>query len=165
MPTGDLSAPLRCLREQDVQFIVVGGLAAVLNGAPIHTYDLDIVFSLEPDNIDRIMTTLQKLGAVYRIQPERRLRPTRDHVAAGGHMNLLTRFGPLDLLGTIGRDLGYSDLLPKSNEMDLGDGMRVRVLNLETIIAVKEQLGGEKDVAVLPILRRTLAEIRQRQKA
>ena len=64
----------------------------------------------------------------------------------------------MDLLGTIGSDLGYQDLLPHSVEMDIGEGIRVRVLDLETLIAIKEELAGEKDRAVLPILRLTLEE-------
>jgi hypothetical protein len=44
--------------------------------------------------------------------------------------------------------------------MDIGEGIRIRVLDLETLIAVKEELGGEKDRAVLPTLRRTLEEKR-----
>jgi hypothetical protein len=45
--------------------------------------------------------------------------------------------------------------------MEIGEGVRVRGLDLHTIIAVKESLGAEKDLAVLPLLRRTLQE-RQR---
>ena len=52
-------------------------------------------------------------------------------------------------------------LLPNSAGMEIGGGIRVRVLDLETLIAIKEQLGGEKDRAVLPVLRRTLAEKRR----
>ena len=73
----------------------------------------------------------------------------------------MTRFGPVDLLGMIGENLGFTELLPQSKEVDVGDGIRVRVLNLETIIRVKEQLRSEKDLAVLPILRRMLQEIRR----
>ncbi|HEX3685283.1 MAG TPA: hypothetical protein VHU83_22305 [Bryobacteraceae bacterium] len=78
-------------------------------------------------------------------------------------MNLLTRYGPLDLLGTIGQNLGYEELVAHSAEFDLGGGLRVRVLDLETLIEFEQQLGGEKDVAILPILRRTLSEIQKRQ--
>jgi hypothetical protein len=46
--------------------------------------------------------------------------------------------------------------------MEIGGGIRVHVLDLETIIHVKEQLGSEKDAAVLPILRQTLMERRKR---
>jgi hypothetical protein len=47
--------------------------------------------------------------------------------------------------------------------LDIGEGIRIRVLDLETLIAMKEELGGEKDVAVLPILRRTLSEIKKKK--
>jgi hypothetical protein len=67
----------------------------------------------------------------------------------------------LDLLGTIGRDLGYQDLVPHSVELGISEGVRIRVLDLETLIAIKEELAGEKDRAVLPILRRTLEEKRK----
>jgi hypothetical protein len=54
-------------------------------------------------------------------------------------------------LGTIGRDL------------DVSPCVRIRVLDLATIIALKEELGGEKDRAVLPVLRQTLEERRRRE--
>ena len=157
MPTGSFLTQLRSLTDHQVDFIVVGGVAAVLNGAPLNTFDLDVVYSLEPPNSDRVLNALESLDACFRLQPERQLRPNRSHFAAGGHMNLLTRFGPLDLLGTIGHDLDYADLLPQSIEMQIAPDVRIRVLQLETIISLKEQLGLEKDLAALPLLRRTLA--------
>ena len=99
---------------------------------------------------------------MFRIQPERRLRPTESHLSASGHLNLLTRLGPLDLLATIGQNLAYEHLLPHCLEMDIGEGSRVQVLNLETVIALKEELAGDKDIAVLPILRQTLKEIKNK---
>lgn len=157
-------SPFRALQElvrARTDFIVVGGLAAVLNGAPVTTFDLDIVFSQEPANLDRLLIALESLDAAFRIQPDRRLKPAMSHLQGKGHLNLLTTHGPLDLLATIGSGLTWSDLLPASTEMDIGDGVTVRVLNLETIIAIKEQLSTDKDLATLPILRHTL---RERQK-
>src|SRR6266700_1647862 len=154
MPESSFFEALRALRQGHVDFLVVGGLAAVLNGAPVNTFDLDVVHSREPANIARRLPVLEALGAVYRMQPERRLRPHVSHLSSAGHHNLITRCGPLDVLGTIGRGAGYQDLLPHTVEMEIGDGLRVRVLDLETLIALKEDLAGEKDLAVLPILRR-----------
>ncbi|MGA2156178.1 MAG: hypothetical protein ABSH37_17355 [Bryobacteraceae bacterium] len=155
---------VRALAEARVDFVVVGGLAAVLDGAPIATLDVDIVHSREPENLDRLLDALGRLDAFFRIQPERRIRPETSHLAGFGHLNLSTRHGPLDLLGTIGRGRGYEDLLPHTVEMDLGEGVRVRVLDLETVIAIKEEVGGEKDLATLPTLKRTLREIRDRSR-
>jgi predicted nucleotidyltransferase len=52
-------------------------------------------------------------------------------------------------------------LLPHSLQLEIADGLQVRVLDLETFIVLKEELSGEKDRAVLPILRRTLEEKRK----
>jgi hypothetical protein len=144
MPERKLVATLRALYDGHVDFILVGGLAAVLNGAPIDTFDIDVVHSRDAANIDRLLPVLEALDAVFRMQPERR------------------RYGPLDLLGTIGRDLGYQDLIPHSIELAISQELSIRVLDLETIIAIKEELAGEKDRAVLPILRRALEEKRKR---
>jgi hypothetical protein len=137
MPERKLIATLGALHGGGVDFILVGGLAAVLNGAPVGTFDIYVVHSREAANSDRLLPVAEALDAVFRIQPERRLKPNASHLASAGHLNLITRYGPLDLLGTIGR-------------------------SLETLIAIKQELAGEKDRAVLPILRRTLEEKRKR---
>ena len=121
-----------------------------------------MVHSREPANVDRLLNLLRGIDAIFRLQPERRLRPTVSHLAASVHLNLLTRYGPVDLLATIGENFSFSDLLPHSDEMDIGEGIRVRVLNLETLISIKEQLASEKDLAMLPILRQTLLEMRKK---
>ena len=158
MPDSDFLGALRALDEGGVEFAVVGGLAAVLNGAPVNTFDLDIVPARDEENVAKLLRVLDTIDAIYRMQPERRLKPDASHLSSAGHHNLITNCGPLDVLGTIGRGLGYQDLLPHTIEMEAGGGVRVRVLNLETIIALKEELAGEKDLAVLPILRRTLEQ-------
>jgi hypothetical protein len=158
MLENDFLAALRVLQDAGVEFIVVGGLSAILNGAPVNTYDLDVVHSRNDVNVSRLLQALESLDAIYRIQPSRRLRPSASHLESPGHQNLVTRYGPLDFLGTIGRGLGYTDLLPHSAKKRVAEDLEVRVLDLETLIAIKEELGGEKDRAVLPILRRTLEE-------
>jgi hypothetical protein len=158
MPERKLIATLRALHDGNVEFILVGGLAAVLHGAPVDTFDIDVVHARDAANVGRLLPVLEALDAVFRVQPERRLKPNVSHLVSAGHLNLVTRYGPLDLLGTIGRDLGYQDLVPHSFKLDIAEGLRIRVLDLETLIALKEELSGEKDRAVLPILRRTLEE-------
>jgi predicted nucleotidyltransferase len=157
LPSVDFLALLQTLAAHGVDFIVVGGVSAVLHGAPITTFDLDLVHSRAPDNIDRLLSALQDLGAYYRGQGERRLKPDRAHLISSGHQLLMTSFGPLDLLGTIGAHRSYDDLLEHTTELQVG-GLRLRVLNLETLIEIKEEVGHEKDKAAIPILRRTLQE-------
>jgi predicted nucleotidyltransferase len=162
MPALKFTSTLRALHDGGVEFILVGGLAAAVNGAPVNTFDIDVVHSRDAGNVARLLPVLEALDAVFRMQPERQLKPNASHLASAGHLNLMTRYGPLDLLGTIGRNLGYQELFPRSVELDVAEGLRIRVLDLETLIAIKEELGGEKDRAMLPILRRTLEERRKR---
>jgi hypothetical protein len=158
----DFGVLLRALLDAGVEFVVVGGVAATLNGVPVNTFDVDVAHRRTEENVDRLMPVLDALDAVYRIQPKRRLRPVRSALLSAGHQNLLTKYGPLDLLGMIGNDLGYEELVPKSREILIADGVRVRILNLETLVEIKEQLNGEKDRAVLPLLRQALEESKRR---
>jgi hypothetical protein len=159
----DFLEVLRVLIAHDVKFIVVGGVSAVLQGAPITTFDLDLVHSRETENIERLLQALDSLEAIYRAQPERRMKPNAAHLSSPGHQLLLTRFGPLDLLGMIGAGRRYEELLAQTVEMKVGDEQRIRVLDLETLIQIKEEIAGEKDAAILPILRQTLNEKSRRR--
>jgi hypothetical protein len=69
---------------------------------------------------------------------------------------LLTELGALDVLGVIGGGLTYQDLVSRTVLYELGE-QRVRVLELGAVIETKEQANRDKDRAVLPVLRQTLA--------
>lgn len=158
------TALLSRLIDGGVDFVLVGGLAGVLNGAAVTTFDVDIVHSRTPENIAKTIAALESLDAIFRIQPERRLKPNATHLAGSGHINLLTALGPLDLLGEVGHNrLDYQKLRPLSNALTIAAEKQVRVLNLETLIELKEELGGPKDVAMLAILKQTLIEARKQQ--
>ena len=94
MAKPDFGCLLRILVEHAVDFLVVGGVGAVLQGASLSTFDLDIVHSMEPANITRLLAALEDLDACYRAQPEKRLRPSQTHLSSPGHQLLMTRLGP-----------------------------------------------------------------------
>jgi len=158
MPKPDYVAILLVLVEHRVDFVVVGGVGAVLQGAPIMTFDLDIVHSTEAANIERLAAALESLDAYYRMQPELKIKPQASHLASPGHQLLMTRHGPLDLLGVIGLGHAYGELIQKAIAVKIIAGVSVPVLELSSLITIKEETAGEKDRAVLPILRQTLRE-------
>jgi uncharacterized protein YqcC (DUF446 family) len=154
---------LKVLTRHRVDFIIVGGVSAVLHGAPVTTFDLEVVHARNRENVLRLMSALEELDAVYRSHPDRQLRPGESHLASDGHQLLLTKFGPLDVLGMIGKSRTWEDLSTHTRSMAIEPDVVVRVINLETLIAVKEELGIPKDVAVLPVLRQALKERSERQ--
>lgn len=162
-PRSDFLEILRVLREHEVDFIVVGGVSGVLHGAPITTIDLDLVHSRSGPNIDRLLLALEDLDAFARGRGEERIRPDHSHLESPGHQLLMTKHGPLDLLGAVQGGRGYDDLLAHTVELVLGP-LAVRVIDLDTLIDLKEHLGRDKDVAVIAILMRTRDETRKRRK-
>jgi hypothetical protein len=157
-PNVDYLAILKTLRRYSVDFVVVGGVCGVLHGAPLATFDLDVVHSREPHNLTRLLTALEELEARYRIPGHRNRKPSHSHLSSAGHQLLMTRFGPLDLLGTIAQGYDYNRLLDDTVELEIGGGLKVRVLSLESLIKTKEETGQEKDKAVLPVLRQVMKE-------
>ena len=146
---------LQVLIRHEVDFIVVGGVAAVFEGAPIITLDLDIVYNRSPENNPRLAAALRELNATYKDLAGRRTVPDLLKLETIERHLLLTDLGGLDVLLSIGEDLAYQDLVGRSSEYEVS-GLRLRVLDLETVIESKEFADRDKDRAVLPILRRTL---------
>ena len=147
----DIAALLRSLVEGGVDFIVVGGAAAVLHGAPVTTLDLDIVPRADDENLLRLHQTLSKLDAIVREPGDRRLRPTLQHLRASGQLNLTTSLGPLDSLRKLHDGRDFEDLLPAT--VNLTDGeLTIRVIDLHTLIEIKSATGRAKDRLVVPIL-------------
>jgi len=54
------------LVHQRVDFIIVGGMAAILRGTPVNTFDLDVVYERSPSNIGRLLLALEELDAIVR---------------------------------------------------------------------------------------------------
>ena len=152
---------LRLLATNEVEFIVVGMTAGILQGAPVTTLDLDVVHRRSPENVARLLRVLVGIDAVYRHDP-RKLRPQESHLIGPGHQLLTTTYGDLDCLGTIGEGFGYEELIEQTVTMSLSGGLTVRVLSLPALIEAKERAGRPKDVAVLPVLRATLDELKRR---
>ena len=63
----DFGALLQALLDAGVEFVVVGGVAATLNGVPINTFDVDVAHRRTEENVDRLMSVLDALDAVYRM--------------------------------------------------------------------------------------------------
>lgn len=152
MPQELITQLLVELSTADVEFIVVGGVAAVLQGAPITTADLDIVHRRTPENITKLLEVLLRLDAYCRGDlARRRLPPQESHLVGRGHLNLQTNYGLLDVLCELAEQKGYEELLPHTKVLIDGE-VRFHVLDLPTLIEVKRATGRAKDRIVLPVL-------------
>jgi len=155
--TPDFLEILKILTRYKVDFIIVGGVCGVLHGAPVSTFDLDLVHSRSQENLPRLMAALEVLKASYRGREDQQLIPSMDHLSSPGHQLLITNYGPLDLLGSIGKDRDYEDLLKDTVELEI-EGFHLRMLDLDALIRIKKETLTDKDKFMLLILERTLKE-------
>jgi hypothetical protein len=161
VPPPDFLAVLEVLGRHGVESLVVGGVGAVLAGAPIVTGDVDILFRRTPENARRLLGALREMQAVYRDPAGRHIEPSVERLLSSRLSLLWTKFGYLDVLAEIGAGRDYEQLLPRSADVELRD-LAVRTLDLEAIIETKEESNRPKDLAALPVLRETLALRRAR---
>ncbi len=138
MPThpddAEVHSLARLLLDREIEFILVGGAAALVHGSPLRTRDFDAVHRRTPANVERLLKVLQDVDAFFRNDIARRhLAPTQEHLQGKGQVLLSTRLGPLDLLGTLHDGRGYDELLPHTVIYEVG-GRSLRVLDLPTLI-------------------------------
>lgn len=166
MKKTDFVKVLSTLQSHEVEFIVVGGVSAVLQGVPVTTFDLDILHHRTPDNVEKLWQALQELNAHYRTKKDVRMEPTREGLLGPGHHLLLTDAGPLDVLGVVGtikNFKSYPELLEQTTTIGI-QGMMVHVQGIESLIEIKRMVGRDKDLAMIPILEHTLQENKQEKK-
>ena len=162
-PEGMLSA----LAEQEVRFVLIGGMAAVLHGDVGVTVDLDIVPDREAENLERLERALRSLGARIRTEGEpeglafdcsaeffRNLSP--DSI-----VNMTTESGDLDITFCPSGTQGFPDLRRDAVEIEAAERLHILVASLADVIRSKEAAGRDKDRVALPRLRRLLDRLRQ----
>jgi hypothetical protein len=156
---------LGALRDADVRFVLVGGMAAILHGDVGVTVDLDVVPEREPENLDRLAGALRALGARIRSEGEPEglafdcSGSFLSNLGPDSMLNLTTQAGDLDLTFRPSGTEGYADLRRDAIEIEAAEGVRILVASLADVIRSKEAAGREKDRVVLPRLRRLLDRI------
>jgi hypothetical protein len=156
-PEQDPIALLEALSEAAVDFVVIGGYAVVLQALPRFTKDLDIVYSPDPANLERLGALLTGLHARLRgVDPDlpfvadaRTLRQTQI-------LTLETDLGGLDLLLAPDGAPPFEELRARATVFDL-DGITVRAAGIDDLLAMKLAAGRPQDlidVEALEIARR-----------
>lgn len=146
----DLRSLLQALVDQDVRFIVIGGVAVGAHGYVRATADLDLVPDPDPDNLDRLVHALDLLNATLPSAGDRRFNPSDDArvVRRGGNVTADTDFGGLDVVQLAKGVPGYSQLDRDAVESDLL-GVPVRVCSLLQLREMKQAQGRTQDRADL----------------
>src|SRR5882757_7312602 len=129
---------LKTLNEHGVNYVLIGGLAAIMWGSDSITRDVDVCYERNEENVQALVRALRALDAHLRGWPkgvpefidERAFR-------LGDTMTFVTKFGDFDCLGTPSGTDGYSDLVKHAERMEIEQDASVLVSSIDDIIRMK----------------------------
>ncbi|MDA0840027.1 MAG: hypothetical protein O3B01_06800 [Planctomycetota bacterium] len=143
---------LATLTEAEVEYLVVGGIAAVLQGATVVTQDIDICYRRTRENVDKLASALLGRNLSLRIGEDRLpIELDGPFLWNGCNFTLFDDDESLDLLGETSGIGGYDQVIDRAVLMEIS-GRVIHVLAIADPIETKRAAGRPKDLAVLPIL-------------
>lgn len=160
-------ALLAVLNEHGVDYVVVGGLSALLQGSPLPTADIDVTPQRSPANLTRLSAALDELQATIRVDDLPDGLPFRHDarsLASVTVLNLRTKHGNLDLVLTPSGGLTYEDMAARRLTVGV-NGVRVPLAHLDDVITSKTAADRSRDRAALPVLRELQRRLRERGEA
>ncbi|MFI5026258.1 MAG: hypothetical protein ACHQCI_05855 [Solirubrobacterales bacterium] len=128
-----------------VDFVLIGGLAGISHGSTYPSYDLDVVYARDRDNVARLVATLEEIGVRLRGAPAELpfLLDVRT-IENGANFTFETPYGDLDVLADAAGMGSYESLLSESVEREVF-GHLVKVASIDHLIAMKRAAGRTKD--------------------
>lgn len=153
----DIRGILAALVEGHVEFLVIGGVAVGYHGHIRATKDVDVVPAPDPDNLERLVRVLERLGAEVEGAEEFEHDELPDplqpgSLALGGNWVLLTRLGRLDVMQWIGDSGLWERLSPGAIEDEIG-GLPIKIVGYEDLLSLKKLAGRPEDLIDLERLR------------
>jgi len=144
----DPLALLGRLIEGDVDFVVIGGLAATIHGAALPTQDLDIMYDRSPANLEHLAAVLDGLSVRLRGAEDLLLRIDAGLLRNGDRFTFTSPLGDLDILATAQGAAPYPEIKARAAWLDIGPH-HAAVASLDDLIAMKRAAGRPRDMPKL----------------
>src|SRR5437867_2005345 len=158
----DFKQLLQRLADSGLEFVIVGGYAAVTHGSSLVTRDLDICMKLSNEAVEKLRVVLAQWNPKHRMTPQQLSFLEFPKTGPVQNLYLRTDAGVIDILSSV---LGVGDFqrLKKNAEAFEIDGRVYHVISLDDLIIAKEAMGREKDLLAAKELRVIAAERRKRE--
>lgn len=133
------------LASHEVDFVVVGGIAAVLHGSERNTFDLDLCPAQDRDNLDALGRALVEIDARLRgIEEDVPFVPDGRSLRGMQVLTLATSLGPLDALARPDGSPPYRRLLGRAKTVEVGSAS-IRFASIEDLLSMKRAADRPKD--------------------
>jgi predicted nucleotidyltransferase len=148
----------RRLIEARVEFVLVGGFAALSHGVMRSTRDVDICCRFSAANLMRIQKAFADLHPVHFPRTDLPLQLTPEICAELKNLYLKTDLGRVDCLDEVLGIGNFDEVLKNSVELELPAG-KCRVISIDALIRAKEAMDRDHDRITV----KELKEIKKRQ--
>ena len=155
---------LQTLVHHGVDFVLIGGIAAIVLGSSYSTSDLDVAYARDRANLERLADALRELEATLRgAPPDLPFRIDADTLEAGLNFTFVTRRGDLDVFGEPPGAPAYEELKRRASVEQI-ERVEIRVASIDHLIAMKEAAGRTKDRMLASQLRTLSDTLRRRDR-
>ena len=153
---------LRRLVAGHVEFVVIGGVAAVAYGSTIATDDVDVCAPMDRENAVKILRAFSDVEPRWRFRPDMPIvTPDDAYLGQLKNIYLRTSLGILDVLGELPGVCGYADVAATSVMRQLDD-ISCRFISIDLLIAAKRAAGRDHDLRTVTLLEAIQRETRDR---
>lgn len=136
---------LRTLADHGIDFVIVGGIAGLAHGSAYPTYDLDVAYGRERENVARLAAALADIGVTLRgAPPELTFQLDPKTIENGANFTFDTPYGRFDILGDPAGIGSYDELRREATVATIED-VEVRVASIDHLIAMKRAANRTKD--------------------
>jgi len=159
----NFSQLLQRLTDAGLEFVIIGGYAAITHGSSYLTRDVDICAALTDENVAKLRRAFAEWNPKHRLTSQR--LSFLQHPPPGQplkNLYLQTDMGVIDILTSVMGVGDFGRLKSRAEEVEV-DGKRYLVISLEDLIRAKEALGRERDLLAAKELRAIAAKRRQRK--
>jgi hypothetical protein len=142
----DLRELFRVLAEHDVDYLVIGGVAAQVHGRRRTTKDLDVTPAPETENFERLAAALVALDAHPTELGRSAPSPTAEQLRLAPIVPpLTTRHGELHILNDVPGATDYIGMRSRALKTDL-DGIAMLIVCVDDLIRMKRTVGRPSDI-------------------
>jgi len=144
----DFSQIIKILKDHGIDFVLIGGLAAVVYGSSQVTQDIDICIEFTPDNLKKLRKCFRGYNPVHRMTTKHlSFLEFPEDVTTLKNVYLETDLGVIDILSHVTAVGTYQDLLKSAEEIDLF-GYTCHVISIQDLIKSKKEMARFKDKIV-----------------
>lgn len=143
----------KALNDADIRYLVVGGVAVNLHGYRRFTADVDILLTLDLENLEKMTKLMHSMGYIERLPVQLRelsdpakIKRFLDEKGMTAYTFLSNGRERVDVDVLASASLSFDDYHHRKVMIDIDEQVKVPVVSLQDLIEFKQEANRQKDI-------------------